>query len=256
MFVVNKLSVQFGSIDALRDVTATIPAGRVTAIIGPNAAGKSTLLRCLIGAQSPTSGAVTLDGENIRTIPPRRLAKRIAYVAQRPLVSAAFTAREVVELGRYALAPDHKIVEHAMMEMDVLDLTDRVLPNLSAGQQQRVSVARALAQLPSEGDGIGALIMDEPTSAMDLRHAQRCTTVMRNLAQRGHAVIVSIHDLILAGAVADDVLLLDEGRVIAHGPKEVVLTRDVLSGVFDVEFEMVKRADGTGVLMPATGPGV
>lgn len=248
MFTVSTLSVRFGNIDALRDVSVTIPAGRVTVVIGPNAAGKSTFLRTLIGALAPTAGNVKLGDEAVHAIAPRRLARRVAYVAQRPMVSAGFTAREVVELGRYAQAPDHRAVERAMSAMDVLDLAERITPNLSAGQQQRVAVARALAQLPSAG---GALVLDEPTSAMDLRHAQRCIALMRKLAEEGHAVIASVHDLLLAGVVADDVLLFNGGRLIAHGTKDQVLTSDVLGGVFGVSFENFVLKDGTHVLVPA-----
>lgn len=250
MFTINQLAVQFGAIDALRGINVTIPTGKVTVVIGPNAAGKSTFLRCLIGAQSPTAGDVSIDGKRINTIAPRQLAQRVAYVAQRPMVAAAFTAREVVELGRFALPADSNAIDRAMSEMDVLDLADRVVPTLSAGQQQRVAVARALAQLQPNGGG--ALVMDEPTAAMDLRHAQRCVAIMRSLAQRGHAVIVSLHELLMAGAAADEVLLFDDGRLVAHGAKEDVLTEDILSGVFDVGFERVKRADGREILIPGS----
>jgi len=243
-----QLSVQFGAINALRAVSASIQPGRVTVIIGPNAAGKSTLLRCMLGAQDPTTGAVLLDGRPVHRMRPRHVAARIAYVAQRSAVSAAFTAHEVVALGRYALPPDEQRVRQAMQRMDIAELADRIVPTLSAGQQQRVAVARALAQL--EPDGV--LLLDEPTSAMDLKHALRCIEFARSLADDGGTVILSLHDLALAAAAADDILMLDEGRLVEHGPKDAVMTPDVLQRVFGVTFEWVQRRDGGSILLPVT----
>lgn len=242
-----QLTVRFGAITALHEVSATLQPGRVTVVVGPNAAGKTTLLRCMIGAQHPSAGRVRMDGRSIRRISARRLATRIAYVAQRSAVSAAFTVEEVVALGRYALPPDDTAVRDAMRRMDVHELADRIVPTLSAGQQQRVAVARALAQL--QPDGI--LLMDEPTAALDLKHALRCIDVARALADRGATVVLSLHDLTLAAAAADDVLVLHDGQLVEHGGKSQVMTPDVLERVFGVTFEWVTRPGGSQVLLPA-----
>lgn len=246
MLTVDRLSVRFGTIDALRDVSVAIEPQRMTVVIGPNAAGKSTLLRCLAGALRPMSGSVRLDGQPAHRIPARALARRMAYVSQRPTVAAAFTVREVVELGRYALPRDTDAVNTVMREMELVELADRVVPTLSVGQQQRVAVARALAQLQRGG----VLALDEPTAAMDMKHALRCIAQLRARAADGATVIMSVHDLTHAAALADDVLLLGDGRLVAHGPVDQVMTPQTLNGVFDVPFEWSQRSDGSRVLLP------
>ena len=164
--VVEHLDFSYGNIHALHGINVETLPGKLTAILGPNASGKSTLLKCMLGGLNPQAGRVLLDGHPIRSIKSRELARRIAYVPQRSYVSAAFTVREVVELGRYALAPDEKKVTKAITQLDLTEVSDRIYSTLSVGQQQRVMMARALAQLSPDG----LLLLDEPTSAMDLKH--------------------------------------------------------------------------------------
>ena len=252
MLKLDQICVRYGTIDALRDVSATIERGRVTAIIGPNAAGKSTLLRCMAGAVRPDSGSVVLDEAPVHRIPARALAQRMAYVSQRPSVSAAFTVQEVVELGRYALPRDASAVRRAMQQMDLEDLSHRIVPTLSVGQQQRAAVARALAQ--SAPDGV--LMLDEPTAAMDMKHALRCIDQLRVRAAGGAAVILSVHDLTNVADIADDVLLLNDGVLAAHGPMAQVMTPTTLGEVFGVHFEWIRRSDNSRILMPQWAAGL
>lgn len=238
----------------LDGVTAEAPNGRITAVIGPNAAGKSTLLRLCIGALRPRSGRALVDGTDAVALRGRRLAERIAYVPQRASVAAAFTVREVVELGRYALPRDRRRVEDAIERMGLRELADRPYPELSVGQQQRVTLARALAQVEPPGN----LVLDEPTSAMDLRHARRCFDVLRDLAQRGAAILVAMHDLTAAAALADDAWLIESGppgRLNMAGAAEAVMQPQRLEAIFGVPFEWLERPGARRVLLPLTRAG-
>jgi iron complex transport system ATP-binding protein len=242
---VRDVSHQYGRVRALESVTADAAPGRITAVLGPNAAGKSTLLRCVIGALSPAAGDVLIDGEPADQLPTRKLAGRVAYVPQRPQVSAAFTVREVVELGRYALAPSRRRVDEALGDLDLNEIADRPFPALSVGQQQRATLARAVAQLADDGH----LVLDEPASAMDLRHVRRSTSLLRRLADAGATVLVAMHDLTLAVSLADECWLLDHGRLVVAGPTSEVISVEQLRDVFGVRFEWIERPGGGRVLV-------
>jgi iron complex transport system ATP-binding protein len=235
-----RLSHRFGRIKALWDVTIEARPGRITSIIGPNAAGKTTLVRCTIGAIAPTAGQVLIDQRAVRSMRLRELASRMAYVPQRAVVSAAFTVREVIELGRYALPRDRHRVDDALHRLELTDLADRAFSTLSVGQQQRVTLARAMAQVPESG----ILVLDEPTSAMDLVHTGRCLRLLRSLATNGATVIIVLHDLALVSLLADDVWLLQDGRLAAAGPAGQVLQSDPLERVFGMPFEWVADTAG------------
>jgi iron complex transport system ATP-binding protein len=248
---VRNLSFAYGRLPILGGIEAEARPGRITAVLGPNAVGKSTLLRCAIGLVRPHDGDVLLGGRPAHRLRARELAALAAYVPQRSIVSAAFTVREVVRLGRYALARSDRRVRQAIAAMELTDVTERPYPALSVGQQQRVALARALAQVPERG----ILILDEPTSAMDMRHARNCFSVLRRLADEGATVMMAMHDLSAAAALADDAWLLaagPPGRLAAAGPVEEVMQGDRLAPVFGVEFEWARRGDGTRVLLPET----
>lgn len=148
--VISNLTFSYGRIAAIAGIDARANSGRLIAVLGPNASGKSTLLRCIIGALRPSAGTVMLDGSCVHRLSTRALATRIAYVPQRSIVSAAFTVRQVVELGRYALPVDGGRVRSAIERLDLADVRERPYRALSVGQQQRVTLARAMAQLSSD----------------------------------------------------------------------------------------------------------
>ena len=181
-----------------------------------------------------------IDGLPVHRIPARRLAMRMAYVSQRPMLSAAFLVREVVELGRYALPADPDRVARALEQLELTDLMQRPFPELSVGQQQRVMLARALAQLPPDG----CLLLDEPMSAMDLRHVHHGMALLRKLASSGVTVLMVLHDVALAAQIADDIWLLQDGRLTAAGEKQEVLSLPRLEEVFGIAFQWL--TDGGG----------
>ncbi len=249
--VVN-LSLEYGRLPALVDVNVRADCGQVIAVLGPNAAGKSTLLRCLIGALSPTRGHVALDGEAVHRLSPRRLAERMAYVSQRSIVSASFSVRQVIELGRYALAPNASRVTHALERFDLVDVQHRLYRTLSVGQQQRVALARAMAQLAENG----VLVLDEPTAAMDLKHAAETYEILRKSARNGATVILAMHDLSTAAMIADCAWLLERGSLVAAGSTCEVLEAERLRNVFGVGFAWINDPAGRPRLLhdaPAAG---
>jgi iron complex transport system ATP-binding protein len=244
----------------LDGVSAEVHPATITGVIGPNGAGKSTLLRVLGGLLRPQRGSVLLDGRDISQLPPRSLAPRLAYLAQRPAVAFAFTVRQVVRLGLYARrgaeTDDAAIITHALETVDALDLIDRPFGALSVGQQQRITLARALAQLDiarARPETTPILLADEPASAMDPKHAAHTMSILRSLAQRGAAVVVVLHDLTLAARALDGVIALGpEGRVLAQGPTRETLTPDLLHDLFEWNFRWI--GDGA-VLVPHDAPG-
>ncbi|HRQ76318.1 MAG TPA: ABC transporter ATP-binding protein [Phycisphaerales bacterium] len=260
--VIDQLSHRYGAIHALQGISVRAEPGRITAVLGPNASGKSTLLRCIIGAIAPTSGCVTIDNQPVHKLHPYWLAQRVAYVPQRSVVSAAFTVREVVELGRYALPPSRARIDEALEKLELVELADRPYPNLSVGQQQRVALARAMAQL-GRGDvavvtrrgkampATAHLILDEPTSAMDLKHVHQAMSVLREAANGGATVLIAMHDLALAAAIADEAWLLHEGRLFASGSVCEVLNVETLHEVYGVSFEWTRGPGGKPALLSA-----
>jgi len=224
----------------LEALDAELRTGRLTALIGPNATGKTTLLRLMLGQLPPDQGRVLLDGRDVRTWPHDRRARRIAYVAQRPSVAFGFTVRQVVAMGRHA-QPLHgqrdQAVEHALSACDLHDAATRPFNELSGGQQQRVAVARALAQSEIGRPGRGrVLLLDEPCASADPRHAHQLLSLLRDAARADRAVLVVLHDLNLAARWADDVWLMDRGRLAAAGAWREVLQPARLDPVYGMRF--------------------
>ncbi len=240
----------------LRGVSAVFEPGALTAVVGPNGAGKSTLLRLLLGVIEPTRGACTLDGVAMGSMSARARAARVAYIGQRPAVSG-FGVREVVAMGRHAIGRDDEAVDRAMEAAGVADLAMRPVNELSAGQLQRVSLARAIAQLAGEGERGGrVLLADEPAAALDPRHAVEALGLLRGLARgaemldsRGAAVVVVLHDLSLASRFADRALVLrGDGTVAACDAADRALAPETLREVFGIGFERVATGSGRALL--------
>lgn len=236
----------------LRGLDAACPAGAFTVVVGPNGAGKSTLLRLLAGVRRPSAGRVTLDGTDLASLTSAQRAARTAYAPQRPEVVAPFTVEQVVALARFARPPHRRGVDRAIDELELAPLRHRLYGELSAGEQQRVALARTVAQL-EDADATGpirALIADEPCAPLDPRHALLALEVLHRRARRGCVVVCSLHDLALAARTADHAIVLDgAGRSAAAGPPAEALAPGTLERVFAVPFRQVPDGDAPPLLV-------
>jgi iron complex transport system ATP-binding protein len=219
---------------ALEGVDVHVAPGQFHAVVGPNGSGKSSLMRALLGMVPLAGGTVLLGGRPLATWNRRDLAQEIGAVSQQEPVSFPIRVREMVEMGRYPhLGPlaspspaDDALVHEAMARCQVLDLAHRQVETLSGGEHQRVRIARALAQEPR------ALLLDEPTASLDIRHEMGIFQLLRAEADRGMAVLVITHHLDMAARFADTLLLLGCGRTAAVGPAEAVLQPTTLEQVY------------------------
>lgn len=247
------VAVRRGGRLVLDGVDATFAAGRLTAVIGPNGAGKSTLLEVAAGLLAPDTGVVTLDGAPLHRWSRRALAMRRAYLPQAPRVDWAMSVERVVALGLTAHLPAfgdlppawRARVEAAIVRHDLTTLRDRPATRLSGGELARVMLARATVGDPA------VLIVDEPTAGLDPRHARDAGRALRALADAGCTVVAALHDLDLALRVADDVVAVRDGRVVARGAVDAVFTDAVLEALYDVPVRVLRDAAGTGVRFPA-----
>lgn len=213
----------------LSDVSLHAAKGEIVAIVGPNGAGKSTLLRIIAGDLHPTAGTAWIGDVEVPRASPRRLAEVRGVLGPAGIGPGRFSVRDVVAMGRYAgggSADDGSIVEAAMASTDVRHLAGRRMESLSTGESQRVGLARVIAQQAP------ALLLDEPTSALDIGHQELVMAQLSSIAAAGVAVVVALHDLNLAAAHADRVVLLQGGEVFGVGSPWDVLVGDVLSHVY------------------------
>ncbi len=227
--------------EVVREVSAGLAGGRLTALIGPNAAGKSTLMRLMLGLIEPSEGKVMIEGDAIGGLGHAVRARKVAYVPQRSGVVFAFTVREVIAMGGDSHRASEGDVERALEACGIADLEGRLVSQLSGGQQQMVMFARALVQLAGAGK---ALLLDEPGSAMDLKHAQHIMREQARLANSGAAVLVVLHDLNLAAAYADDVWLMDKGRLVKTGTWQEVMKAEMLEPVYGVKLRNLIQEAG------------
>lgn len=223
-----------------------VPRGTMCAIIGANGCGKSTLIRLMAGVLRPAAGEILLDGSQLRSIPARELAKRIAYVPQSTPMAFPFTTMEVVLTGRTPHTPrfrfeskrDCEKARDALAMVDALHLSSRRVTELSGGERQIVALARALAQEPH------CLLLDEPSAALDLKHrAALIRTLARLRDDRGLTAVVVTHDLNLVDPAFDSVSALCCGAVAASGRPAEVLQRDVLAAVYDDSYIRTRRIE-------------
>jgi iron complex transport system ATP-binding protein len=249
--VARSLVAGYGTRGVLQGVDLALEPGALIALVGPNGAGKSTLLRALAGLIRPTAGGVTLDGVDVATLSRAALASRIAVVPQTFDTLFPFTVREIVALGRSArlglfarpTSSDAASVARAIDEQDLGPLVDRRLDALSGGERQRVVLAMALAQ---EAD---VLLLDEPTAHLDPAHQIGIVRRSAELAcSRGVVALAVLHDLNLA-ALADRVVVLDDGRIVGDGAPATALTSDLVARVFGPGLA-VAQVSGRTVVLP------
>ena len=242
------VTVRIGGRVLLDAVDLDVHAGEVLALVGPNGAGKSTLLGVVAGDTVPESGRTVLDGTDLRRWRLGDLARRRALLTQANAVAFPFTVREVVAMGRAPWAgrpeddDDEVVIDETMAATDTTHMRLRTFPTLSGGEKARVSLSRALAQRA------GVLLLDEPTAAVDLRHQEIVLELARWVADEGGAVVVVLHDLELAAAWSDRMVMLSGGRVRAEGAPAEVLTPELVEEVYQQPV-LIHRHPVTGDLL-------
>jgi iron complex transport system ATP-binding protein len=247
------LALGYGDRLVLQDVDVTLHPHELVAIVGPNGSGKSTLLRALAGTLAPLHGTVLVAGSPVHALSPAERARLVALVAAEENADGDVTVRDAVALGRLAHRPwwrwngspdDEAIVEAALERVDLLPLGDRALETLSSGERQRVWIGTALAQQAP------VMLLDEPTSHLDLAGAYATLDILRGLVHDGAAIALVLHDLNLAVASADRVILVGDGTVIADGPVDAVFRSDLLTRAYGAEIAVHSTTDGIIVAVP------
>jgi iron complex transport system ATP-binding protein len=256
LLVAEGVQVRIGGVAILHGADLSADPGELVAVVGPNGAGKSTLARALVGVQPFCAGSVRWNGRDVGALRGRRLARLRAYVPQRGRVAEGLSVREAVMIGRSPHvgvlqrpgAADHRAVERAMERAGVTAFADRRLTTLSGGELQRAQVAVGLAQEAP------CLIADEPTAALDLGASAATARLLRGLADDGLAVVVVVHDLALAAAVADRVVVMAGGRTVADGAPGEVLDAGRLAEIWHVDANLTADESGRTALHVAWLP--
>jgi len=244
------VGVQVKRSTLLHPTDLAVNPGEWVSIIGPNGAGKSTLLRAIVGA-AKCSGQILIGGQELRAMKGMARARRLAWVPQNPTIPAGFRVLDYVLLGRtphrHLLAAerpaDLAVVHRVLAELDLNEFADREVASLSGGERQRVIIARALAQEAP------ILLLDEPTTALDLGHQQEVLLLLDRLRHEGHTIVSTMHDLTLAGQFADRLVLLAEGRIEAEGTAPHVLTEQNLADFYNADVQ-VTHDNGAVIIVP------
>ena len=248
------LNADYGRRPVLHGINLTIRPGKITVLAGPNASGKSTLLKCLAGILRPSAGTVHLGPYDLQHCRPAQVARHVAAVPQDNPMPFDFTVREMVALGANApagetarRAPADQRIEDAIREMDLNDIPRRSVATLSGGERQRAAIARALAQ------DTPCLLLDEPTAHLDPRHQNLLfAALFRRARAEGKTILLVLHDLNAALAIADRIILMREGRVAASGPRDQVLDEDTLQSVYGIALKRIHAMTGEqAITLPA-----
>ncbi|GAB2825747.1 ABC transporter ATP-binding protein [Streptomyces daliensis] len=248
------LRLAYDSREVISGLSLEIPPGRITMIVGPNACGKSTLLRGLARLLAPSAGVVRLDGESIHGLPPKEVAATLGILPQSPVAPAGITVTDLVSRGRYPhqgwfrrwTEEDEEAVAEALRATDVAELAARDVDELSGGQRQRVWIAMALAQRTD------LLLLDEPTTYLDITHQIEVLDLLTDLNRtHGTTIVVVLHDLNLACRYADHLVAMRGGEVRAEGPPAEVVTEETVSEVFGLRCALTPDpVSGTPLIVP------
>ncbi|MEO1775507.1 MAG: ATP-binding cassette domain-containing protein [Pseudomonadota bacterium] len=255
MLEARAVTVALAGQTVLQEATLTLRPGTVTALIGPNGAGKSTLLGCLSGAIRPDAGSVCIDGDAMEGLSAADLGRRRAVLEQTPSAAAPFLIEALVELGIPRAIPPRdarQIVHQALAMVGLSGFQGRPIDRLSGGERHRAHMARALAQMAA-GRQLGAgrwLLLDEPTASLDLSHQGAVLRAARKAAAEGAGVLAVLHDLSLASAMADRVVLMQAGRIVIEDVPAAVLSEEHLCPVYGVDLAIAEPRPGTRAIVP------
>lgn len=249
------VTVGYGGRAVIDDLDVSIPPGVVTTIIGPNGCGKSTLLRTLTRLLKPAKGTVVLDGEDIVKLRTRDVAKKLGLLPQAPVAPEGLTVGDLVARGRHPhqswlrqwSSDDAGVVERALAMTGVADLADRPVDSLSGGQRQRVWISMTLAQ------GTDLLLLDEPTTYLDLAHAIDVLDLVDDLHESGCTVVMVLHDLNLATRYSDNLIVMRAGSILAQGHPRDVITAELLYEAFGLQAQVIDDPVGDRPLIVPIG---
>ncbi|MYA20377.1 MAG: ABC transporter ATP-binding protein [Chloroflexi bacterium] len=248
------VAVEIDGNSVLDGVSLDVRAGEIVGLVGPNGAGKSTLLRAVTGLAALRGGEIRVGGDGLEALARRELARRVAVVQQLPEAPATLRVRQLALLGRHPhlgllsreSARDHAIAEDALREAGCLELAGRELGTLSGGERRRAFIARALAQQAP------LLLLDEPTANLDAGAQHEVLELVADLARRGSGVVLVVHDLTLAIAYCDRLVLLDRGVVVASGPPEDVITPEIVGRLYgDAVTVVAHPLTGAPLVLPS-----
>lgn len=249
----SQLSVGYGERAVVRDVSVAFPRGQMTAIIGPNGCGKSTLLKAMSRVIRPVSGVISLNDMPLESLPTRQIARQLAHLPQGPIAPEGLTVRELVAQGRYPhlglLRPageeDARTVDAALRATNLTLLADRPVDVLSGGQRQRAWIAMTLAQ------DTQLILLDEPTTYLDLKVQIDVMNCLRNITRQGRSLVVVLHELNLAAAFADHIVMMRDGMIAAQGSPDQTFTTERLAEVFGLNaLVMADPQTGRPVCLP------
>ncbi|WP_404651445.1 heme ABC transporter ATP-binding protein [Raoultella terrigena] len=245
-YTARSLSLRVGRRLLIDDISLQLSAAGMTALIGPNGAGKSTLLRLLTGFLTPDSGERCVEGRPLESWTPEALSRRRAVMLQRTQLHADWPVETVIAMGRspWGKTPDLQTLRRVMAETGCDHLAGRRYPSLSGGEQQRVQLARCLAQLWRDDAPQGWLFLDEPTSALDLYYQQHLLRLLKRLTRSGllHVCIV-LHDLNLAALWADHILLMHQGKLVAEGTPHEVISQPIINRWYGADVRTGQHPD-------------
>jgi len=257
MIEVRNLSYSIGSKKLLRNINFNVQSGDLLTVIGANGAGKSTLLKLLAGELQASEGDILIRQKSIATYKLNSLARFRSVLAQSNTITVSFKVNEIVMMGRYVhfesspTDEDIRIVHAAMQQTGVLDLAYRDYNTLSGGEQQRVQLARVIAQIYDQPNGV--LFLDEPTTGLDLLYQQQILSVARELADRGYCVVSILHDINFASRYADKVLILKDGHRVAFGTPNEVINIHNIQNAFNIRVRLLRDSESdTPLVIPAT----
>lgn len=254
MIALDRVRVDVASRALLEGVTLSVETGRLVALVGPNGVGKTTLLRAVAGMHPVAAGSIMIDGAPVASLPAHERARRVAFLAAEEAPVEMLRVRDVVAAARYAHhrwwewrenARDARAIDTALAEVRMESMRDRTFATLSSGERRNVWVAFALAQETP------ALLLDEPTTHLDLHVAQRMLGLLRELARGGKTILCALHDLNEAAAYADAIVLLGSGRARIAGSPDAVLESPLLDEVYETPIERVRLHDGTLRVYPS-----
>ncbi|WP_230414223.1 ABC transporter ATP-binding protein [Collimonas silvisoli] len=259
MLVVQGLHACHQKTQVLHGINLSIAPGKITVIVGPNGCGKSTLLRCMARLHKPSRGSVLSGSEDLWQMRPQQAARRLALLPQAPQAPEGISVSGLVRYGRHPhqgllqqwSAEDERAVRNALQATDVLALAERRLDQLSGGQRQRCWLAMVLAQETP------LLLLDEPTSMLDLGHQVDVLNRIRMLAAAGRSVVMVLHDLMAAARYADTLVAMRNGRVLAAGAPREIVTPALVQQLYQVDVDVLAApGDGAPVVVPVASPGI